>query len=134
VPATSSSEGAARSSLADIERAVAAEQRRVQEACARLRLHAAIELLDFDAALGRARSLLKLNPICAAAARISRSPLLPYQISSTIAVVSRTYRSPAAWKIGNWTGPAAQVILDHRQLRSWALVAERHDVRSRSKH
>jgi hypothetical protein len=31
-------------------------------------------------------------------------------------------------------GSGPQTMMDHRQLRSWALVAERHDVRSRSKH
>jgi hypothetical protein len=57
----------ARGSLALIERATAEEHWRVREACARLQPHATVDLLDFDAALERARNLLELNRICAAA-------------------------------------------------------------------
>jgi len=50
-----------RSSLLAIERTTAEEHRRVEDACARLRLHATVEVLDFDAKLVRARKLLELN-------------------------------------------------------------------------
>jgi hypothetical protein len=58
---------AARSRLAAIEMAAAEEHQRVKDACARLRLHATVEVLDFDAALARARKLLELDHIRAAA-------------------------------------------------------------------
>jgi hypothetical protein len=54
---------AARSSIAAIERATAEEHQRVEEACARLRPYATIEVFDLDAALARARKLLELDQI-----------------------------------------------------------------------
>ena len=51
----------ARSSLATIQRVTGAEHRRVEDACVRLRSHATVEVLDFDAALARAQQLLDLD-------------------------------------------------------------------------
>jgi hypothetical protein len=52
---------AAKSSLGAIERSLAGERRRVEDACARLRPWATVEVLGFDEALVRARSVFGLG-------------------------------------------------------------------------
>ena len=55
------------SSRPAIERITTEEQTPVEDACERLRHHAAVEVLDFDHALGRSRDLLGLGAVRAAA-------------------------------------------------------------------
>ena len=58
---------ASKSSVPRIGRNTAEEHRRVEEACKRLRPYATVEVLDFDRALVRARGLLGLEALSAAA-------------------------------------------------------------------
>jgi hypothetical protein len=58
---------AGRHSFPAIERNTAEEHSRVEDACERLRQHTTVEHLDFDRALARARELLGLNGLLAAA-------------------------------------------------------------------
>ena len=58
---------AAKRSVPAIERATAEEHRRVEDACARLRPHATVEVLNFQSALARVRELLELNDLRAIA-------------------------------------------------------------------
>jgi hypothetical protein len=64
---------APRGSIAAFERVTAEEQRRVEQACARLRACASVEILDFDTALARTRGLLGLEQFGAARPGYGRS-------------------------------------------------------------
>jgi hypothetical protein len=57
----------AKSYLPAFERSTTEEHRRVQDACARLQGRATVEVMDFDGALARARELLGLGELRAAA-------------------------------------------------------------------